>query len=441
MINEITPQNIAAVTNPRLAEYAKIYLKIEEQFAASVHEVGLEFEAKDDRAEIAAQIEKLGQKGAHARNDTKSVYLNRLSPGCEACQLGLGSATFFISLKCHRSCFFCFNPNQEGYEHFQTEKRDCLAELDQIAQSGQRLEHIALTGGEPLLHREETIEFFRRANEKFPNVYKRLYTTGDQLDAEMGEAFQRAHVDEIRFSIRVHDSPNARQHTLKQIALAQLYVPNIMVEMPVLPDALEPMKQILTDLNDLQIFGINLLEFCFPLNNAEEYRRRGYRIKQRPYRVLYNYGYAGGLPIAGSEAACLHLMDWAIDQKFGLGIHYCSLENKHTGEIYQRHFNRPLAPHLYFSPRDYFLKSAKVFGKDLHRVLPIFEKNGYRDFQRNRDHYYAEFHPSQIEALRSEDLQVGIATHVLETRGDGEYLRELKVDWTTPQAFDFAADV
>lgn len=441
MITEITPQNIVDVKNPRLAEYAKIYLKVEEQFTASVREAGLEFETKDDAADMAAHIERLGQKGATVRNDAKSVYLNRLSPACQACQLGLGSATFFISLKCHRNCFFCFNPNQEGYEHYQTAHRDCVAELDQIAQSGQRLEHVALTGGEPLLHRSETIEFFQRANERFPEVYKRLYTTGDQFDAEFGEAFQRAHLDEIRFSLRVHDSPIARQHTLRQIALAQQYIPNVMVEMPVLPDAMNAMKQILTDLDHLQIFGINLLEFCFPLNNAAEYRERGYRIKKRPYRVLYNYGYAGGLPIAGSEEACLDLMDWSIEQKVGLGIHYCSLENKHTGEIYQRHFNRTYAPYLYFSPKDNFLKSAKVFGKDLHRVLPIFEKNGYHDFQRNREHYFVEFHPNMVEKLQAEEIEIGISTNVIESRGGSDVLRELRIDRTTPQSFTPSTDI
>lgn len=441
MITEITSRNITTIKNHRLADYVAIYLKIGEQFAASVGEAGLEFDSTDDSAEIAARFGRLGQKGAVVRNDAKSVYLNRISLACEACKTGLGSATFFISLKCHRSCFFCFNPNQEGYEYFQSHTRDCLQELNQIAASGQRLEHVALTGGEPLLHRAETVEFFRTASEKFPDLYKRLYTSGDQLDAELGKELKRANLDEIRFSIRLHDSPIARQHTLKQIALARQYIPNVMVEMPVLPGMLAEMKEILLELDRLQISGINLLEFCFPLNNAEEYRRRGYRIKNRPYRVLYNYGYAGGLPIAGSEATCLELVEWAIDQKLELGVHYCSLENKHTGEIYQRHHDRTFAAHLHFSQKDYFLKSAKVFGKDIQRVLPIFERDGYRDFQRNREHYFLEFHPSQIEKLRDQDIEIGITTQVIEPRDDGDYLRELQVDWTTARTFSFADDL
>ena len=69
-----------------------------------------------DRAN-ADRREHLRALGATFRNDDKSIVVNRISPACEACQLGVGSATFFISLRCHRSCFYCFNPNQEDYEH------------------------------------------------------------------------------------------------------------------------------------------------------------------------------------------------------------------------------------------------------------------------------------------------------------------------------------
>ncbi len=441
MIVELTPENIGQVKNQRLAAYAAIYQNIEREFWANVRELGLQVDAYDDCAEVASKIANVVSKGAARRNDDKSIVVNHISPSCAACQTGLGTATFFISLKCHRNCFFCFNPNQENYAEFQTQKRDCVRELEEIFQSGARLEHIALTGGEPLLHRDETIEFFKYAHEKFPHAYKRLYTSGDHLDVELLTALQNAHLDEIRFSIRLYDSEQARRHTYDRIALAKVYIPNVMVEMPVLPGALDEMKQVLLKLDELGVFGINLLEFCFPLNNAEVYRDKGYRIKHRPFRVLYNYSYAGGLPVAQSELDCLDLVEFALDQKLKLGVHYCSLENKHTGEVYQHHFEQKIPAHLYFSPKDYFLKSAKVFGKDIHQVLTIFEKQGYRDFQRNRDRYYLEFHVSQIPTLKELDLEIGISTSVMEARPDGNVLRELKIDVTTPQTFDLANDV
>ncbi len=101
--------------------------------------------------------------------------------------------------------------------------------------SGQRLQHLALTGGEPLLHKEQTLRFFQRARQNFPNAHTRLYTCGDHLERETLQALKDAGLNEIRISIRLEDAENARQHTFDQIALAQEYVPNVMVEMPVLP--------------------------------------------------------------------------------------------------------------------------------------------------------------------------------------------------------------
>ncbi len=441
MIVELNAETIASVKNSRLKSYAMIYLRVQQQFMESVRATGLEVDDTDNGQEYYARLSRLAAKRAIVRNDGKSVFVNRLSTSCAACQTGLGTATFFLSLKCHRACFFCFNPNQEDYTHFVDHQRDCLKELEQIHASQARLEHIGLTGGEPLLHKAEAVEFFRRAHSLFPNAHTRLYTSGDHLDAEILEALQAAHLQEIRFSIRLLDSKPARRHTLAQIALARTYIPNVMVEMPVLPGTTADMQAVILELDGLGIFGINLLEFCFPLSNAQAFRERGYRIKARPYRVLYNYGYAGGLPIAGSEAECLDLVEYALDAKLGIGVHYCSLENKHTGEIYQHHYNRRLEDRFYLSPRDYFVKSAKAFGKDVPKVLEVFEQNGYTGYSLNREHHYVEFHVNQIASLGELDVQVGLSTNILEDRPDGEYLRELQVDLTTPQTFDLAKDV
>lgn len=436
MITEITPENINTIKNPKFRAYAEIYNKGFKNFVRNVEEAGLEFEPHDERAERHARVNRLVRKNAVTRNDGKSIYVNALSPSCAACRLGLGTATFFVSLQCSRKCFYCFNPNQEEYDYFTSHTRDCVAELDTIRAAGGQLDHIALTGGEPLLHKPETLDFFNAARARFPDAYLRLYTSGDFLDAETLGALRAAQLNEIRFSIRMHDSEAARRHTFEQIALAKPYIPNVMVEMPVLPGTLEEMRRILLELERLQIFGINLLEFCFPLHNAPAYRERGYRIKNRPYRVPYNYGYAGGLPVAGSELECLDLLEFAIDQGLKLGVHYCSLENKHTGEIYQRHFERAIPERLHFSPRDYFLKSAKVFGKDIPPVMEVLERTGCKGIEHSREHHYAEFHVDRIKSLEGLGVQVGISTSVMEDREDGEYLRELQVDLTTPETFE-----
>ncbi|MDX1687184.1 MAG: radical SAM protein, partial [Candidatus Promineifilaceae bacterium] len=319
-------------------------------------------------------------------------------------------------------------------------QRSLVRELAEARANG-RLEYIALTGGEPLVHAEETVRFFSAADRIFPGAHTRLYTTGDQLKPALMAELQDAGLEEIRFSIRMHDLARGQKHTFKQIALARDYVPTVMVEMPVLPGTVAEMQDVLRELEALQIHSINLLEFCYPLTNAPEFRRRGFKVRKRPYQTLYNYWYAGGVPIAGSEELCLDLVDFALEQALTIGVHYCSLENKHTGQNYQQNAGRSLPPTMYFSEKDYLMKSAKVFGSDIPRVHNVFRNIGYQEFERSDQPRYLEFHVSQIGALRDLDVEIGLSTSTFETREDGAYLRELKVDLTTPQTFDLDHDV
>ncbi|MFT3894234.1 MAG: radical SAM protein [Anaerolineales bacterium] len=441
MIVDVTKSNMDEIKNPVLREYASSYVQIYQDFMEQVRAMGLEIEAEDTTEVVAQKTEALRKKGATVRNEEKSIYLNRISPSCVACQTGIGSSTFFVSLKCHRDCFYCFNPNQENYEYYREHTRDTVAELDEMRKTNPRMGHLALTGGEPLLFKDETIRFFEHARDLYPNAYTRLYTSGDHIDREILEALKNAGMKEIRFSIRMHDLAKGHRFTYDRIALAREYIPSVMVEMPVLPNTLEEMKDVLCELDVLGIFGINLLEFCFPLNNVEAYREKGYKVKARPFHVLYDYWYAGGLPIAGSETVCLDLMEFALEAKLKLGVHYCSLENKHTGQMYKQNSGHHLPRRVYFSQRDYFLKTAKVFGGDVPVVKQALEKAGYQDHVISEQHHSLEFHVDRISSLKKLDIAVGISSQVIEARGNDSFLRELKVDVTTPQTFRLSADV
>lgn len=443
MIVDITPQTHDQIKNPALAAYAAIYLEIYQDFMRQVRASGMPIAAEDDHAAAAARKAALQQQGATLRNSDRSLYINAISPACVACQKGVGSATFFISLQCHRHCYFCFNPNQVQYDHYQTAQRDLIKELSQVKVAGQRMDYLALTGGEPLLHAEETVDFFAFAGEHFPETHTRLYTTGDQADETLLRQLAEAGLEEIRFSLRQHDSAQGRRHTLERIALAKEQIPAVMVEMPVLPGGQDWMKELLLELERLQIHSINLLEFCYPFNNAAEFRRRGFAVRKRPFHTLYDYWYAGGVPIAGSEMACLELMEFALAQDLSIGVHYCSLENKLTGQNYQQNFGRAAPKTAYFSQNDYLFKTAKVFGNDIKPVYRALRRAGCRHLEKNRNPKHLAFHVREIETLRRQGVtaEIGVATGTLEQRDDGAYLRELKVDLTTPDDFDMEKDL
>ncbi len=441
MIVEINENSLDLIKNPDFRAYTQIYIRISQQFMERVFQTGIQVDAQDYSGQVADRMNTLREKGATIRNDGKSIFINHISPACVACQTGVGSATFFTSLKCNRDCYYCFNPNQENYDYYRENLCDTVSELDAARKRGQRAKHLALTGGEPLLHKPEAIRFFASAKENFPGVYTRLYTSGDYVDRAILESLKETQLDEIRFSIRMQDLERGNNYIFDRIALAKDFIPYVMVEMPILPDSLDVMKDVLVHLDQLNLFSINLLEMCFPLNNAEEFNRRGYRIKNKPFRVLYDYWYAGGLPVARSELVCLDLLEFALDNKLRLGIHYCSLENKHTGQIYQQNSGRSVPKVMFFSQKDYFLKSAKVFGEDVAPVRRHLDKNGFENYVVNEEYNYLEFHVSQIRSLKKLGVEVGLCTNVLENR-DGEiYVRELRVDLTTPDTFQLTKDV
>lgn len=425
MYKTITRENIKEISNSSFRTYASRYLDIEDQTNRAIENFGLPFNYEKSRM----TKEDVVKDGIHSRNEQKSLYLNWISPACRACKTGERSLTSFISFKCHKDCYFCFNPNQENYGTFHMKDQDPIAELNQRLQRGEKFNHIALTGGEPLLHAKKAIEFFRFVKEKSRNTYTRLYTAGDLLTPEILVGLKEARLDEIRFSIKQEETMEQLSDLFQLMKLSKDYIPFVVVEMPIIPGTLEQMKSILHTLDEIGVNGINLLEFCFPMNNTEAFKERGFGLKFPPFETYYNYWYAGGLAVHKSEEECLELLKYASEQSLKLGVHYCSLENKHTGQLYQQNKNVHLSKLYSFSDKDFFIKSAKVFGEDKNIVLKRLQEQGLSNFEMDHDYDSLQFPVSSLQYLGDMTVDIAICSYVAEVRGNEEVLREVKVEW------------
>jgi len=418
----------AGRSDAALLRYMERYQTIEENYITQVETFGLPFQMGNAGKEAREMRERLLTKGAVFRNNGKSICTGRISSACEACAKGVGCATIYISLICNRSCYYCFNPNQEEYECFSRTKSDWRRTLTNWISQEKNATHVALSGGEPLLHKEDTLEFFRLIRSNLKGVHTRLYTAGDLLDEATAEALKEAGLREIRFSLKLEDDVKTRETILSSIVLAKKYIPQVMVEMPVIPGTGEEMRTLLKRLDEIGIYGINLLEFCFPLNNVDEFAKRGFMLKYPPYETLNNYWYAGGLAVDGSETLCLELLEFSLDQKLSIGVHYCSLENKYTGQIYKQNTATSQIPAtMLFSDKDYFLKTVKVFGKDIPKAVRLLNSLGEREYEENKEYGYLQFHPKHLEYLRSHGLETAISYNVIELREGGFVIRELKI--------------
>ena len=440
MTQAITSDNFALISQPDFLAYAARYAQIEQQAVSAIEQFGLLFR-KDEAAKKEQERYKLllRKQGAAFENNGKSIHSRWVSSACTACRTGEGSYTTFISLKCHRDCYFCFNPNQEDYAYFQEHQRAADEEIGRLAQMPAPLTHIALTGGEPLIHKKESVRFFSEVKEKFSQAHSRLYTAGDPLTESTAKALKRAGLQEIRFSIKIDDPQAKQKKVLERIAIARKYIPAVMVEMPVLPDTLPQMQKLLLQLETIGIDGINLLEFCFPLCNAQAYQQRGFELKYPPYEAYYNYWYAGGLAIAGSELTCLQLLLFALEKNLKLGVHYCSLENKHTGQVYQQNSHHSCDALTVFSMRDYFLKTAKVFGKTFVRNTQKILTQHKQSFQLDRQHAYIQFHPGNIPLLEGVVDEVCVASFIVEQVSEKDVLmKEVQLALTSPKLFQLS---
>ena len=446
MVEDVTPDNYHITPNAAFRRNAKRYAEIQLDFKEAVDAFGLEWEPCEEaftHGDLVRRATRLESLGATVSNYGKSIHHGWISPSCITCRKGVGTETLLSSTQCTRSCYFCFNKNQEDYDYFRSHVNDMAAILHDRFDAGVRHTDIGVTGGEPLLHREETLALFRCARELEPNAYTRLYTTGSGLTEDYARELADTGLKELRFSVKLDEPAQAIEETLERMEMCINLFPAVMVEMPVMPDQVQEMKALLVRLDKIGCTGINLLELCFPFHNAAEFAKRGYRLKAHPYRVLYDYWYSGGLPIAGSEQACLDVMEWAIDRKLSLGLHYCSLENKLTGQVYQQNRFIPLDhPRHEMSPRDHFLKSAKVFGADRVIASRILREAGITALARNRQASSLEFPLSAVPLLaeKAPDMPVAVSIAIAEMRGNQPVLRELALQTTTPAAFDLETD-
>ncbi len=442
MLISLDFDNILKINNSQFFGDSLTHLKPYQQLINDINSYGLEVADYDDglAARKKTLTESLKQKGAKFRNNNKSIYINYLSKACWECRKGDKSITYFYSLACNRDCYFCSNKNQENYDYYVHNERDVVSELNEL-KNPESLKAVAVTGGEPLLNAEKLFHILSSVNNKCPMAHTRLYTNGDLLNNDTLEKLNRLGLNEIRFSVKPKDNGVFDTGVLETIVLAKKYIPEVVVEMPVIPGTLDEMKKLLDFLNKNKITGINLLEFLFPWVNAEEYIKRGFKIKNKPYEVFYSYTYAGGLPISGSEEDCLELLEYGMINGYTIGMHYCSLENKLTSQVYSQNAGVKILPYEIFSDKDFFIKTAKVYGEDAKYAKKIFDKSKADIFYNfDEELNVLEFNPMHIKKLHAH-TRVGISYNIVEQQENQKILKEIKLDMTYPEIFEFEKDI
>lgn len=434
MINIIERDSLDTVKNEALRKDIEFYIDIYEQFMMEFVKEGMQIAESEasDKDKLANELKSLG---VNSRNSGKSFIWGAISPSCEDCRTGDGSSTYIVSLKCNRDCFFCTNKNQHNYSCHNDNVNNIVAEFDADLRRFGNMRSAGITGGEPLLFMDECISFIKHVKSKDEKINVRIYTNGDLATEESLKRLGEAGLDEIRFGLKPDESGNVEEILYSNLENAVKYIPRAMVEMPCLPEQLESMKSILDRLENIGIYGINILEFLFPWVHADEYAKHGYKISRKPYRVLFDYDYAGGVSVAGSEICCMELLKYAAGKKFKMGVHYCSLENKLTAQVWQHNHRFNKTPLEFFSENDFFVKKAKAYSGDARKVKAALDEKGVANYTYDRAADVLEFSVFDIPRLKGLEVELGISVMILDYDAGGTFIREIAVHHTDSEIF------
>ncbi len=391
--------------NKALQDAFQYYQNFEQKLMDDLRSQGVKFAVRNSHChEVKTLLSQLKAKGAKTYLSNASVKYGWVSQACFECSsIRTSTSTYTATLQCHRDCFYCIDYTRWQPKAGATHGIEYLTDKDALA-SKRKLKCAAITGGEPLLDLDTTYAMLSKLKELFPNVHTRLYTSGDLATVDVLKKLQKLGLQEIRFSIKYYDDPATLEKVFDNMKIATAYIPDVVVEMPIIPGEKQKLQRYMQRFDDIGIKGMNLLEMVFNIVNWSNFEQKGLLAKNPISPIPAYYGYChGGIksgPVAGSEQLALELMAWAIDQKFSFGMHYCSVENKFRGDVlsYNKDFINCQSAYD-FDREDYFIKTAKVFGPDCEIAKPMLEQAGCKHFIYNNNQHSMAFERRYIPKL------------------------------------------
>lgn len=253
-----------------------------------------------------------------------SLVIGELPEGCYYCMQG-DKLVIFITGLCENRCFYCpISEERRGRDVvYANEKRvrtyrDILKEAKLSEAKG-----AGITGGEPLLKISRVYKTIKTLKENFGSEFHiHLYTSGVGLTRRIVKKLDNLGLDEIRFH-PVNDK------TWEQINLALETSMKVGVEIPVIPNAIEYIKEKIKYLTSIGAHFLNLNELEFSETNASELISRNFKLSKNSVTA-----------VSGSEEAALEILNWAKNYNSNLSIHYCPSRLKDSVQLKNRLIKR-----------------------------------------------------------------------------------------------------
>lgn len=298
-----------------------------------------------------------------------SSYLSgKLQKGCKLCVKGQKMVLFVTGL-CSRGCEFCpLSGKRKNIDRIYANEREIGAfneVIEEVKISGAK--GCSLTGGDPLLKLDRTIELATKLKQVFGKKFHiHIYVSTQLVTEKRLEKLSKC-VDEIRFH-PYFDKPIKEE--IKKIALAKKFwkKKNIGIEIPCFPDKIDKIIEFVKAAEPyISFLNMNELESG---EYSEAYMNKKYKIGE------------DGYTISNSIDAGKYIMNQLTVDGSRLTVHLCTSELKNWHQYKNRLKNYKVPKFAKMTEDGTIVYFATPQVKELITTLP--KKEFYKDEAKNR---------------------------------------------------------
>jgi len=251
----------------------------------------------------------------------KSIYTGELPKGCKLCEKG-AKLVLFVTGKCAKACFFCPLSEKRKNKDLAWANEMLVKSQNAILEEASRMraEGAGITGGDPLIRMERTLEFISLLKSNFGRGFHIHLYTASAVSKEQVKKLKKAGLDEIRFHLIDYER-NKNESIWKTIAFSVNEGIDTGIEIPAVPKTEEKVISIAKKLKKIGGDFLNLNELEFSETNFKAMEKQGYKFKHE-----LSYG------VKGSEETAKKVLEAFPD----FNIHYCSSSFKDSVQLKNR---------------------------------------------------------------------------------------------------------
>ena len=268
--------------------------------------------------------------------------------GCIQCQMG-SKLVLFITGSCHWRCDYCpLSESRRDIDWMYANERRCDSFEDVIDEARtMRATGAGITGGDPLMARERTLEGISRLKEEFGTDFHLHMYTSIAFRPEWAIEFADAGLDEIRFHLLDLDA-SKYQNVIAACSEAGMLTG---VEVPCEPDKGPELLELLETLREFKISFLNLNELEITVGNHDNMELRGFNLSTE-----ITAGASGSSELAmimrdrvfAAERGDPDPFDGENREPYGFHLKFCTAVYKDAGQLRRRFLRRgeaTISPH------------------------------------------------------------------------------------------------